>query len=232
MPFILFSWVHFVAVFASGALIYGFLRRAQTFTTPTEKQRGAWLLVAALGCIYVLLTVTKLQDGTWSVQGNLPLHLCDISAWTLAYALLRRSFAAFEAGYYWGLTGGFLAFATPEVHFVDAFMVPFFLWHAILIAAPLYLMHTEGFRPRHRGIFNVWGLSFLLALPMFAINAFLGSNYMFLAAKPLAANVLPLPDPPYHIAIFAIGLILVFYGLYGLSKLISQSGKTRSATKI
>lgn len=214
-PFIMFGWYHQIATFISLLGIFGAWYFAKNAKTESQKQFGTRFLIGCVILLYVWVTGQELRTGKWGLPEGLPLHLCDISAWTMVYALAKKSEFAFELGYYWGMASGIMALLFPEVYFIDIYYAPFFFWHTLLIAIPVFMMYAHGFRPTHRGIYRTLGVTALIALPV-GIFVWLipHANYMFLRNAPLAANILPIPKPPFHIIGIALIGLAVFYALY------------------
>jgi hypothetical integral membrane protein (TIGR02206 family) len=209
--FIPFSILHFLII--AGGIILVLLTAKYAHEVRSEKQyrRDANIFLLLMAGIYLLLTITKLIQGEWTIQGNLPLHLCDISAWTLVYALNTKKQWAFEAGYFWGMAGALLAFAVPNIQKVDWYMIPFFVWHALLAAAPIYYLIAKKTFPTQRGLWRSIGLTIIVGLIVKGINHWLGSNYMFVNEKIPAMDLLGFPDYPTYIFLLIPIMIALFY---------------------
>lgn len=206
-----FSTLHLIIVAGGIILVVLAAKYAKYVNSDKQYRRDANIFLLLMVGIYLLLTVTKMMQGEWTLQGNLPLHLCDISAWTLVYALLSKKQWAFEAGYFWGMAGALLAFAVPNIQTVDWYMIPFFVWHALLAAAPIYYIITKKTFPSHRGLWRSVGLTIIVGLIVKAINHWLGSNYMFVNEKIPAMNLLGFPDYPTYIFILIPIMVALFY---------------------
>ncbi|MEY4903910.1 MAG: hypothetical protein RLZZ292_1725 [Bacteroidota bacterium] len=213
--FQLFSALHGYAVLGGIAFVIGIYFLAKTLNNPVEKRRDAKLYILLIIAIYLLLTITKVVQKEWSMAWNLPLHLCDISAWVLGYALYSRNQTAFQLGYYWGAAGALFGFGTPSIQFVDWYMIPFFFWHALLLAAPVYLMVTEGFRPSHKGVFLAWIWVCLIGVVLLGVNYFLGGNYMYVSQRIPPMEMMGLPEWPTYL-VYLIPLMLVLFYLFWL----------------
>lgn len=215
MVFQVFSSLHLVIILSAVGLIV-FTRWYAKRAFPEHYQRDSHVFTVLMFGIYILLTVTKLIQKEWTVQGNLPLHLCDISAWTLVYALYRRNNIAFEAGYYWGFTGALLAFLVPTVTKVDWYLIPFFVWHALLAAMPIYYMYANKAYPTMNGLWRTVRLTIGLGVFIKCINHFIGylsgkaSNYMFLNEKIDSMSQLGLPDYPFYLLYMIPIMVFVF----------------------
>lgn len=209
--FIPFSTLHLLIV--AGGIFLVFLTAQYAKKVQTEKhfRRDANIFLFLMLGIYLLLTITKIMQREWTLQGNLPLHLCDISAWTLVYAFFSKKRWAFEAGYFWGMAGALLAFAVPNIQTVDWYLIPFFVWHALLAAAPIYYIIVEKTFPSHQGLWRSIGLTVIAGFVVMGINHWLGSNYMFVNEKIPAMNLLGFPEYPFYLFILVPVMIALFY---------------------
>ncbi len=190
---------------------------ARQVKTETQRRLGAGVLAAGLILIYVYTAIQELRMGIWSLQEGLPLHLCDVSMFVIAYALVSRNALASELGYYWGVAGGINGLLTPELYFnhPDLYFIPFFAWHTLLVIGPLYLIGTTSFRPTHRGIYRALGWTAVLAVFVGFMDWLVQANYMFLCRKPLFGNVAAMmPEWPWYIPLLGgVGLVY-FYITY------------------
>jgi hypothetical integral membrane protein (TIGR02206 family) len=209
--FIPFSILHGNIVLGGIALIVLTAWYAKNHANENTYKRDTFIFLLLMSGIYLLLTITKIIQKEWTLQGNLPLHLCDISAWTLVYALFTKKKWAFEAGYFWGMSGALLAFGVPNIETVDWYLIPFFVWHAFLAAAPIYFMLTQHTHPTHRGLWNTVGLTIIVGLVIKGINHWLGSNYMFVNEKIPAMNLIGFPEYPIYIFLLIPIMIALFY---------------------
>ena len=117
---------------------------------------------------------------------HLPLHLCGMTVTLGAFMLWFRSYRMYEVLYYWGIGGALVALMTPDV--VQAFPHPvfllFFLSHGLGFMSIMFATLVMGFRPRPRSLLIVMPVTAAYALLMYPVNLLLGSNYLFLLAKP------------------------------------------------
>ncbi|MFZ4542476.1 MAG: TIGR02206 family membrane protein [Saprospiraceae bacterium] len=210
-PFVLFSEFHGYVVLTGILLVVLTDWYARKVATPKTYARDVRIFAWTMAFIYVFLSVFKVIQNEWSLQSNLPFHLCDISAWTLVYALLKKNKIAFELGYFWGISGALLAFCLPTVTNIDWYIFPFFGWHVLLAAAPIYYIQTQKVHPTHRGLWMSVGLTIVTGLIMMLINYLLDSNYMFVSKKIEPMNYIGLPEYPLYLFILAPVMIALFY---------------------
>lgn len=213
-PFVLFSEFHGLIVLGGLLLLVLIDWYSRKMATEKTYRRDVSIFGWTMAAIYLFLTIFKISQHEWSVQSNLPFHLCDISAWTLVYALSTKNKTAFELGYFWGMSGALLAFCLPTVTNIDWYLIPFFGWHILLAAAPIYYIQTQKIHPTHRGLWTSVFLTVLAALLMMLINRVLDSNYMFVSKKIAPMEHIGLPEYPLYIFVLIPVMIVLFYALW------------------
>lgn len=231
-PFVLFGTDHALAMLTI-ALICATLPAAVRFAASETTARavggvvGAALLaqeIAQIGLRVFAYDEPLLQ--------NLPLHLCGVATFLVAFMLLRRSYAAFEVAYFWGLGGALQAIVTPDLS--DAFPSPlylaFFISHGLLILGVVYAAVVYRFRPTLQSVFKAIGITFAYAALMLPVNLVLGTNYLYLSRKPEHASLIDyLGAWPWYVpALIAIGVLscIVCYMPFGVAAYVS-SRRTR-----
>ena len=210
-PFVLFSSLHGLIVMVGLLFLVATYWYARKKATESTYRRDVRLFAGTMAAVYFFLSVFKISQNEWSVQSNLPLHLCDISAWTLVYALYFKNKTAFELGYFWGMSGALLAFGLPTVTQIDWYLVPFFGWHILLAAAPIYYIQTQKAQPTQRGLWVSVLLTLVTGLMMMLVNKLLDSNYMFVSRKIEAMNHIGFPEHPQYLFVLLPIMILLFY---------------------
>ena len=148
---------------------------------------------------------------------HLPLHLCGMTVTLGAFMLWTRSYRLYEVLYYWGTGGALVALMTPDV--AQAFPHPvfllFFLSHGLGFMAIMFATLVMGFRPRPRSLLIVMPVTAAYALLMYPVNLLLGSNYLFLLAKPAQPSPLDWFGPwpsylPGLVGMAAVALVLLY----------------------
>lgn len=164
---------------------------------------------------------------------HLPLHLCGMTVTLGAFMLWTRSYRLYEVLYYWGTGGALVALMTPDV--LHAFPHPvfflFFLGHGLGFMAIMFATLVMGFRPRPRSLLIVMPVTAAYALLMYPVNLLLGSNYLFLLAKPAQPSPLDWFGPwpsylPGLVGMVACALFLL-YAPFAVIDLVSarKSGR-------
>ena len=158
---------------------------------------------------------------------HLPLHLCGMSVTLGAFMLWLRSYRLYKVLYYWGIGGALTALLTPDVQ--QAFPHPifflFFLSHGLGFMAVMFATLVMDFRPRAQSLLVVMPVTAAYALLMYPVNLMLGSNYLFLLAKPAQPSPLDFFGPwplylPGLVGMVAVALVLLYmpWAVYDMGK--------------
>ncbi|PTM59856.1 TIGR02206 family membrane protein [Desmospora activa] len=185
-PFVLFSLAHLVVL---GVLLLLFLCFFYYISTTKGTRLEAVIRFSLAGMLILSEIgwhVWNVWNDQWTLQYSLPLQLCSVTLLLAAVMLLTRSFRLFPFVYFCGWAGALQALLTPvlEFSFPHFRFFHFFLAHAGIILAILYMVRVEGFRVGFRSIFPVWIQLNLLAFIVWVINSVTGGNYMFVSSKP------------------------------------------------
>ncbi len=197
-----------------------------------EMKRRVRLLLAGI----ILATESSwhawnLVGDTWSIQKDLPLHICSIGIWCSIYMLATRSYRVYEILFFVGLAGSTQALLTPNL---GIYGLPHF-WavqslasHGLLVIAMIYMTAIEGFRPTWQSVWKTMLALNVYFLFVAGINYVIDSNYMYTMAKPETASLLDLMGPwPWYIAVcefVALGLFALLYAPFALSDRRRRTG--------
>ncbi len=194
---------------ASTAVILCILCRCEQLS-----KRGLRFVLA--GGLVILELVRYLHD-SFRFPANLPLHLCDITAWVAVWACLTVAPLAVEFLYFAGIGGAGIALLTPEVQspWPSFGAVRYFAEHGGIVIAAAVLVFGR-IAPMRDGA--VWRAYWLCALYMACAGVFdglFGANYFFLCRKPTSPSALDVmgPWPVYLATGVAVG-VAVFWLLW------------------
>jgi hypothetical integral membrane protein (TIGR02206 family) len=211
--FALFDSGHlaFLSVIGLTALAFFYFRNAWD---AAARRKLRWGLAIAIILAELAWQGWSLYYGKWSIQTNLPLHLCSVFVWLSAYMLIRRSYVVYELAYFLGIGGAMQALLTPDA---GIYGLPHFraiqtlVGHGLIFLAPIYMTAVEGFRPTLGSFKRVILWTNIYMVFVFGVNLLLGSNYLFIAHKPEFPSLIDLlwPWPWYIIQLEVIGLAIV-----------------------
>jgi hypothetical integral membrane protein (TIGR02206 family) len=193
------------------------LSAAVRYTHSSNLKRGVcWGLVAVLlGAEWFKYIYTITHDGLNDfMHYALPLHVCGIAVYLSAYMLITKKQVVFEIVYFWALAGTTQAILTPAV--TDGFpsyrFFQFFVEHSAVIIAVFVAVFGLKMRPRLKGLWITYALSWGLVFVVGGINALLDTNYMYLCRPPAGISPFYFLDWPWYI-LFQGALALVIFSL-------------------
>ena len=189
-----------------------------TLCTGARVRPGDWTEVAARVLAVVLVAnlatwqVVTITQGRWSATNGLMLDLCPVSAMVAAAALWTRRRLLAELTYFWGCAGAVQGLVTPDqrYRFPDYFYFQFYVTHAGVVLAGLFLVVGLRLAPRSGAVARVFALTLGFAAVAALADVVTGGNYMFLRDQGGRGTLLDLMGPwPWYIA-SGIGLGLLF----------------------
>jgi hypothetical integral membrane protein (TIGR02206 family) len=171
-------------------------------------------LAAAIGVNELVWYGYAAAHGWFAPPAGFPLDLCDVVLWLTVYALVTPRAWALDAIYYLGLAGSGMAVLTPDLSapFPSYPGVKFFLAHGGVVAAILFLVWTGALRPRRHSWWRVFLGVNAYAAVVGVVDAWFGTNYMYLRDKPESSTLLDLlgPWPWYLLGAEGVALFLLW----------------------
>jgi hypothetical integral membrane protein (TIGR02206 family) len=227
-PFQLFDSAHLAALSVIVALILLITLTRHKYSE-TTKRRIRNTMAAILIINEISWHLWAYFYGQWNIQTMLPLHLCSVLVWLSAWMLINKSYRIYEFAYLLGIGGALQALLTPDVGIYGYPHYRFFqtfISHGLIVVAAAYMTLAEEMRPTGKSILRVFIFSNLYMLAVYGINTLIGSNYLYVNAKPATASVLDLlPDwPVYILYMEAIGIvtILILYSPFLIKDFIEK----------
>lgn len=150
----------------------------------------------------------------------LPLHMCQVANFLIAYALITGKRGLInEVIYFWTFAGATMAMLTPDLLYgwPDPNYIMYVFTHGILILGALFFSLIEGFNPTTSSIWRVFKVSVLYMVVIFPINYLVGgeANYLYLRYPPVVGSLMDvLPAPPGHIPFVMLVSYLLFWMVY------------------
>jgi hypothetical integral membrane protein (TIGR02206 family) len=204
-PFRLFGPTHLIAL----TLVIAVNVSLFFWRGPSEdaKRRFRIALAAALLVDEALLHLWYVSNGLWTPQLMLPFHLCAALIYLSAAMLLTRHQRLYEFCYLLGVSGATQALLTPDTpyEFPCWRFISMFVSHGSIVTAALYMTVVEGFRPTWASLPRALLALGLYAIPVYALNSLIGSNYLFINGKPTTASLIDaLPAWPWYLPILGV----------------------------
>lgn len=186
-----------------------------------EKQRNVILktLALALAVNEIGLHVWSAYWDIWNIQTMLPLHICSVMVWVTSYTALSGNRSMYDFMYFLGIGGALQALLTPA----DALnydlphyrSLQAFTAHGLLVTIPLFMTIVEGCRPTLASFKRIFIWTNIYMVVIFFVNQAIGSNYLFVAAKPPSPTLMDALSPwPWYIPQLEILAFIIFFIMY------------------
>ncbi len=147
------------------------------------------------------------------VKNNLPLHLCGVSLYVTAFALILKKQILFEIAYFWGLGGAIMAILSPGdiFYFPHILNIIFYSSHGLIIIGVLFMVIVQKFRPTLFSLLRACVINVAYVFLIYPVNIILDTNYLFLSFKPKGATLINHMGPwPVYIGVMLV-IGFIFY---------------------
>ena len=135
-------------------------------------------------------------------QEGLPLHLCDFSTMAIILYFITRHRDFFIFAFFFGIAGGGMSILTPDTVYGFPYIgyIQSQIGHTMILMGVTYAMVIDNQRPFLKDIPKVFMYATILLAFTYLMNYLLGTNYWFLAEKPIGNNITAFMQPePFHI---------------------------------
>ena len=231
--FSLFSFQHLVAVFITVLSIYIFLRILERCDPEKLKRRFNVPLAILLVFQNILWRIIFFARGDFDVKCDLPLHVCSVTQFLLAYHLVRPSKTVFNVTYYWVIAGSTFALVIPDLQegFPSVRFFEMFASHGLSIFTVLYLMIIQKNFPTNNSYWTAFAALNILALIDAPVNIITKGNYLYLRSVP-EVDFEPinwLPPWPWYILVLEIFFLIIYWLIYQPYALYEKHLEVKSA---
>jgi hypothetical integral membrane protein (TIGR02206 family) len=144
--------------------------------------------------------------------GDMPLHLCTMATWMAVVACLTLRPIAVEFAYLVGCAGATLALINPDMppavlnHPASYEAFRYFLEHGGIVITGSALVFGKMVALRPGAVVRAWGMFAAYAAFLTLFNRLFGTNYLYLAHKPVNPSLLDYLGP-WPVYIFSVGII-------------------------
>ena len=212
---VLLSPSHIIFVLLSSLVI---IFTPQYFVNKSQKQKKALMNFI----IFVLLINQGMdfyREGILSNQWQegLPLHLCDFSTMAIIFYFLTQNRNFFVFAFFFGIAGGGMSILTPDTIYGFPYVgyIQSQIGHTMILLGVTYAMVIDEQRPYINDVFKALLYASVLLIFTYIMNHILGTNYWFLAEKPVGDNITSfMRAEPFHIIDLYIAAILICYAMY------------------
>ena len=106
----------------------------------------------------IIWWIIGLNLGLFSLKWGLPLQICDLAIFLVAYSLIKQESWVWELAYFWGLGATLQAVLTPDIkdNFPHYYFFKFFITHGGVVISVVFLAAGLGRRITLDSIWRVW----------------------------------------------------------------------------
>lgn len=142
---------------------------------------------------------------------DLPIELCDLSAWVAAAGLVWRRALLQQLTYFWGVGGGVPALFIPVLGapFPSWFYFEFYLAHGSLVVAGVLSVVAFGVRIRWSTMLRALAVTASLTVVIGIVDVAIGGDYLYLISLPAAAGAFQALSswPLYRPALITVAIL-------------------------
>ena len=223
--FVFFSLEHFM--FISIAIISTVL--VLHFADHVKNWKYEKSLRISIAILMIILELGYHSHNYINGKFSIPLHVCSVAVIISVILLFTNSRKAFGYVFLLGLLGGYTALFLPEMSdytYINMRYYHFIIIHTLLVVIPLYYYKAYRFRITKGSVRRAFILLVGMSPLAIYINATMDRNYMFIGEVPEPFENM-LPEWPFYIIIFAVGIVGLFYSMYWLSNLKIRSKRKK-----
>lgn len=233
--FILFGNTHIITLLLIMVISFAMWPLSRKVSAKGQVKSVAWTLAIL---IVVELTTKTIGYATYGAPWLrlLPLQICDVNILLCVLMLILRSYGIYQVAYFWAMAGSTAALLTPDLHydFPHPVFVFFFLGHGLSVVSVLYATFAFGFQPRLRSVWIALSITGLYGSVMMVLNFILGTNFLYLRAKPSAPSVLDYLGPwPWYViglVFLCVTVSLLVYAPFPIARKMQWSKRIKKRT--
>jgi hypothetical integral membrane protein (TIGR02206 family) len=212
---VLLSTSHIVTVsFCILAIIY-----IPKYFANKSLQQKKFLMKSIIFILLINQAMDFYREGILSEkwQEGLPLHLCDFSTIAIILYFITQNRNYFVFAFFFGIAGGGMSILTPDTVYGFPYIgyIQSQIGHTMILMGVTYAMTIDKQRPYLKDVIKALFYATILLIFTYIINYMLGTNYWFLADKPVGDNITSFMRPePFHIIDLFIAAVLICYAMY------------------
>lgn len=210
--FVAFSTMHWYPILLISILMLSYIYLAKKYLNDRQQVIfGTVLATIPALCVINRMVFTSIE-GTFTIQEELPFHLCRMLALILPFVMYYKNKKWFGITYFFTMVGTLQALLTPDLpqaapHYSYA---SYWILHGVLIYLPIYCIVVFGFKIKRKDFINAVIAGNVYLLITIVVNYLIGSNYFYTRHKPPSASLLDYlgPWPWYILSVELLALVL------------------------
>jgi hypothetical integral membrane protein (TIGR02206 family) len=151
-------------------------------------------------------------EGLFSIQEELPLHLCRLIALVLPFLVYTINTKWINTLYFLIVTGTLQALITADLQYIHPHYSYYLYWifHITLLWIPVFIIMYLKIYPNFKDLIRAFIATNVYMIATLIINKAIGSNYFYTNHKPPGGTLLDYlgPWPIYIFVVEGLGLVL------------------------
>jgi len=213
--FNLYSTEHFIVLIV--LLLFGiyFNYSGKKRWNAIQRRKYAFYLALAMTISQFFKMFIRIYLGNFSVETDLPLHLCSIMPMVLMYIYYKEHKSVWAIFFFWMMAGTaqalFTGTLTDKLPHYEA--IRYWLVHGGCVILSIYGFYVYNWRFKYSDVIKSAVAMNIAALIIYPINVAIGSNYFFLNGKPATKTLYSLlPEWPTYILCLE-GVVLILFSV-------------------
>lgn len=211
-----FSLEHFAPIALTALIGFVLIKVARRSTDSKQRLIGMGIalipfLSVSIRMLYLLIV------GEFTIQGDLPLHLCRLIAILAPFVMYFKWRMWSGIFYFWIFIGTLGANLLPDLNdgFPSLEYFLFWLLHSVLVILPFYLVFVYRIKIQLKDLIITFVATNIFLCICWMLNLSIGSNYFYTMEKPNTGGLLDfLGEYPFFLLygqLLILGFLLVFY---------------------
>jgi|JI7StandDraft_1071085.scaffolds.fasta_scaffold02802_8 hypothetical integral membrane protein (TIGR02206 family) len=196
----------------------------------SKTEHVKWNMLLALSMIPFMAVISRafftFYEGSFTIQEELPLHLCRISALTMPFLIYFKNKKWINIFYFLIIVGTFQAVITADLKytFPHYSYIIYWVFHMSLVWLPVAIITLTGIKPDKSAMIAAFILGNIYMVLTLAVNFTIGSNYFYTRHKPPGGSLLDFfgPWPIYLLVVEGIAIILFLLAYLPFKKKVNQ----------
>lgn len=162
----------------------------------------------------LLSTVILWWLGDFNYKTDLPLDICNITAFLLPFLMWNPTRKIHEVLYFWILAGTVQAIITPYLYngFPNFIFFKYWFVHAGLVVFAVYTTVVFDLKPIYKSIWRAFLALQGYVVFILIVNLLIGSNYVYVLDKPPTTSLLDYLGPwPWYLLICELLCLMLFF---------------------
>lgn len=203
---------HWVPLIIISGIFAGLIALSGKYSSEIKFRMAFILSLIPLFCVICRMVFTA-YEGIFSVQEELPFHLCRLIALVLPVFIWYRNEKWINSLYFLIIVGTLQAIITADLQYTYPHYsyILYWIFHVSLVWIPVFIIKNLKIRPEFSDLKRAFIAGNIYMLSTLVINFGIGANYFYTRHKPPGGSLLDFfgPWPVYLFVVEGLAIILL-----------------------